>query len=66
MWQAFEAMPPKQLAQTLLQMAGKADPRKLRKHVPGPKVARKKGYVSGSEARKHVSTARVLRDGRVI
>ncbi len=65
-WQAFEAMTPRQLACTLLQMAGKADPRKLRKHVRGPKVAKKKGYVSASEAQKHVSTARVLLAGRVI
>ena len=65
-WQAYDAMTPKQLARTLLQMAGKADPRKLRKHVRGPKVAKKKGYVSASEAQKHVSTARVLQAGRVI
>lgn len=65
-WQVYEAMTPKQLARTLLQMAGKADPRKLCKHVRGPKVAKKKGYVSASEARKHVSTARVLQAGRVV
>ena len=65
-WQAYDAMTPEQLAQTLLQIAGKADPRRLRKHARGPKVAKRKGYVSASEARKHVSTARVLQAGRVV
>lgn len=65
-WQAYDALPPQQLAQALLQMAGKADPRKLRKHPRGPKATKKKGYVPGSEARKHVATARVLQTGRVV
>ena len=65
-WQAYDALSPQQLARMLLQMAGKADPRKLRKHPRGPKVANKKGYVSASQARKHVSTARVLQAGRVV
>ena len=37
-WQAYDVLTPKQLARTLLQMAGKADPRKLRKHPRGPKL----------------------------
>lgn len=65
-WQTYDALTPKQLARTLLQMAAKADPRQLRKHPRGPKVEKKKGYVCASEARKHVSTARVLQAGRVV
>jgi IS4 transposase len=65
-WQAFEALTPKQLARTLLQIASKADVRQLCKHPRGPKAEKKKGYVSASQARKHVSTARVLQAGRVV
>lgn len=59
-WQVYEALTPRQLAKLLLQIAGKIDLRKMRMHPRGPKVAKKKGYVSGKEARKHVSTARML------
>lgn len=65
-WQPYENLHADQLADLLLQIAGHADPRRLRKHKRGPKVPKKPGYVSGAEARKHVSTARVLREGRII
>lgn len=65
-WQAYEALTPLQLARLLLQIAGKVDPRKIRKHPRGPTVAKKKGYVPGEEVRKHVSTARVLQKQRVV
>lgn len=65
-WQAYDALTAGQLARTLLQMAGKVDPFKLRKHPRGPKAPKKKGYVPGNVARRHISTARVLQAGRVI
>jgi hypothetical protein len=65
-WQAFEVLTSKQLAEMLLQIASKADVRQLCKHPRGPKAEKKKGYVSATQARKHVSTARVLQAGRVV
>jgi IS4 transposase len=65
-WKRYEKLHADQLAHLLLQVAGYADPRKLRKHKRGPKVPKKPGYVPAAQARKHVSTARVLREGRII
>lgn len=64
-WQHYDALDAGELAVLLLQIAGHADPRRLRKHKRGPKVPKKPGYVSGAEARKHVATAQVLKDGRI-
>jgi IS4 transposase len=64
-WVAYDAMSPSRLANLLLQIAKYVRPKTLRKHPRGPKQSKKKGYVSGALARKHVSTARVLRDGIV-
>jgi IS4 transposase len=65
-WRAYENLDACQLAALLLQLAARADPKRLRKHKRGPKVPKKPGYVSGAEARKRVSTARVLKDGRIV
>lgn len=62
-WEAYEAMPPARLAKLLLQIAGHARPKALRKHSRGPKSPKKKGYVAGAVARRHVSTVRVLKNG---
>lgn len=61
-WHPYDNLDACQLAQLLLQVATHADPRRLRKHKRGPKMPKKSGYVSGAEARKHVSTARVLKE----
>jgi IS4 transposase len=64
-WQLYDNLDACELATLLLQIAGHADPLRLRKHKRGPKVPKKPGYVSGAEARRHVSTAQVLKDGRI-
>jgi IS4 transposase len=65
-WCCYDDLDSRQLAELLLQVAGHADPRRLRKYPRGPKTQTKHGYVSGAEARKHVSTARVLKEGRIV
>lgn len=65
-WRHYDAFNPPQLADILLKVAGHADPHRLCKHTRGPKMPKKSGYVSGAEARKHVSTARVLKTGRIV
>lgn len=64
-WQRYDKLDADELAHLLLQLAGHADPLRLRKHKRGPKTPKKPGYVSGAEARRHVSTAQVLKVGRV-
>ena len=64
-WQRYDDLNAGELANVLLQVAGHADPRRLRKHKRGPKMPKKPGYVAGDEARRHVSTAQVLKDGRI-
>jgi IS4 transposase len=64
-WDAYDAMSPPTLAKLLLQIAKYAKPKALRKHPRGPKLPKKKGYVAGALARRHVSTARALKDGIV-
>jgi IS4 transposase len=59
-WDAYDALPTPQLASTLLQVAERVDPRAMRKHPRGPKKPKKKGYVDGAIARRHVATARIL------
>jgi IS4 transposase len=60
-WSTFESQSDEALSQTLRQMARQVNPAKLRKHPRGPKKKVKKGYVPAEQARKQVSTARVLR-----
>ncbi|WNG59823.1 IS4 family transposase [Archangium gephyra] len=60
-WNKFENQSASDLSSTLLRMAANVNPARLRKHPRKPKKKTKKGYVSGDVARRHVSTARVLR-----
>lgn len=64
-WKQYDAMSAPQLADILLRMAAHANPATLRKHPRAPKQPKKKAYVCGAVARRHVSTARVLKEGRV-
>jgi len=65
-WHAYDRLTPSQLGRALKKMAAHVAPRALRKHPRGPKAPKKKGYVAGCEARRHVSTMRVLKAGRVV
>jgi IS4 transposase len=64
-WEAYEEQSPAALARTLRAIARNVDPHALRKHprAPKPKVA--KGYAPKRAVARHVSTARVLREGRI-
>lgn len=64
-WRAYDALTAQQLGRELMRIATHADPMALRKHPRGPKKPKKKEYVSGAVARRHVSTARVMKEGRV-
>ena len=64
-WSAFDDQTPAALARTLREVASHVDPRKLRKHPRGPKPKTSKGYVSRAAVRRHVATARVLREGSI-
>jgi IS4 transposase len=64
-WAAFDNQTPAALARTLREVASHVDPRKLRKHPRGPKPKTRKGYASSAAVRRHVATARVLRDGSI-
>ena len=65
-WDIYEQFSARKLAQTLLRIAAHAQPHRLRKHPRGPKARVKKGYVSRRAAQRHVATARVIKDGRII
>jgi hypothetical protein len=64
-WQAYDALAPAQLGQALLEMAAHADPKRFRKHPRGPKKPKEIPYASRAEVARHVSTARVLREGGI-
>lgn len=64
-WTAFDDLPPATLARTLRRVAGHVDPRSLRKHPRRSKPKAGKGYAAGAAVRRHVATARVLRDGSI-
>lgn len=64
-WKRYEPLTAAQLGRVLLQIAKHANPMALRKHPRGPKPSKKVGYVSGAIARRHVATARVLKDGMI-
>jgi hypothetical protein len=53
------------LAKLLLALSAKVDPRQFRSYPRGPKVVKKKGYVSKQAVQRHVATARVLAAGRI-
>ena len=65
-WDIYERFSARKLAQTLLRIAAHAQPYRLRKHPRGPKARVKKGYVSRRAAQRHVATARVIKDGKII
>jgi IS4 transposase len=64
-WERYDSMTAAQMAEVLLQIALHANPKSLRKHPRGPKSSARMGYVSGTVARRHVATARVLKNGLV-
>ena len=63
-WAPWANADPASIAQRLLELARRVDPRRLSTHKRGPKIAKPKGYVDGATARAHVSTARVLEKAR--
>jgi IS4 transposase len=64
-WEKFDAQPPSVLARALVTIAKKLDPRTVRKHPRGPKKRVSPGYASRATVERHVSTARVLHEGKV-
>jgi IS4 transposase len=64
-WTAFDDLSPTSLARLLRTVASHVDPRTLRKHPRRPKPKARKGYAAGAAVRRHVATARVLRDGSI-
>lgn len=62
-WAEFDDLSPTALARTLRAVAAQVNPRTLRKHPRAPKPKIRKGYAPGAAVRRHVATARVLRDG---
>ena len=65
-WQRYESLSATGLAKLLLALSAKVDPRQFRSYPRGPKVVKKKGYVSKQAAQRHVATARVLASGRIL
>jgi IS4 transposase len=65
-WDAYEQISARELAKNLLRIAAHAEPHRLRKHPRGPKARVKKGFVSRRAAQRHVATARVIKDGKII
>ena len=64
-WEKFDSQTPAALARTLIAVARNLDPRTVRKHPRGPKKKVTKGYAPRTSVQRHVSTAKVMRDGRV-
>lgn len=63
-WSAAAEPTPQSLAQRLLGLAGRISLKQVATSKRGPKIDKPKGYVDGSVARAHVSTARVLEHAR--
>jgi IS4 transposase len=59
-WDSCQTLSDKQLAGLLLKLASNVDPGRFRSHPRGPKVVKKKGYVSRRTVSSHVATARLL------
>lgn len=66
LWATFETKSAAELSRELRRIAAHVDPRTLRKHPRKPKPKVKKGYAPGASVRRHVATARVLADGRLL
>lgn len=64
-WTHFDALSPTALARRLVAIAANLDPRTVRKHPRGPKAKVKPGYAPKALVQRHVSTAKVLRNGRI-
>lgn len=64
-WEKFDARSPSALARTLIAVAKNLDPRTVRKHPRRPKNKVAPGYAPRASVQRHVSTAKVIRDGRV-
>ena len=64
-WAKFDKLSPTALARMLVAVAAHLDPRTVRKHPRGPKKKVNPGYAPRATVQRHVSTARVLRDGRI-
>jgi len=64
-WEQYDTMGAPKLRRLLLEIAANTKPQMLRKHLRGPKTPKPKSRVPAAERRRHVSTARVLRDGFV-
>jgi hypothetical protein len=64
-WAKFDKLSPMALARMLVAVAANLDPRTVRKHPRGPKSEVKRGYAPKAKVQRHVSTAKVLRDGRI-
>lgn len=64
-WREFDSISAPQLSRMLLEIAVHAKPRTLRKNPSRLRPPKKKSNVPASEKRRHVSTARVLKEGRV-
>jgi IS4 transposase len=65
-WTPYESLSTKRFAAALLDLASNANPRYLRSYPRKPKTVGKRGYVSKAQAQRHVSTARVLREGSIV
>ena len=63
-WHDESDADPRVLADRLLELARRLDPRRLTTHKRGPKLKKPKGYTSTAVARSHVATARVLEMAR--
>ena len=63
-WPAAADHTPQSLAKRLLSLASRIVPKQVATSKRRPKIDKPKGYVDGSIARAHVSTARVLKQAR--
>ena len=59
-WTSWSDADPRVIADRLLELGRRLDPRRLATHRRGPKIKKPKGYVDAAVASSHVSTARVL------
>lgn len=64
-WATFDAQPPARFAKTLCAIAAHLDPRTVRKHPRVPEPKRKLGDAPSAQVHRHVSAAKLLRDGRI-
>ena len=63
-WTSWQQADPGAVAERLVQLARRIDPKQLATSKRKPKRAPPKGYVDGKTARAHVATARILAQAR--